>query len=288
MTALSPNYDRNVMHSSPPSPALADAIEGGRDAVLAVFGALWTAEDAEMRFVDVTQGDDGHSPPVRSAVVAHRGRTFGRLEGAATPPESLAAWASSLSAWLHAAEAHHRLLELAYVDDLTGAGNRRGFERFLTQAIETAQLRGRPLSLMAWDVDNFKKYNDRFGHAAGDEVLRETVTLLQAVVRRGDRVFRIGGDEFVVVFSDPSSPREEGSNPVESVDQLASRFQARIRDMRLPQLGEEGLGEVSVSAGLALFPRDGHDAATLLAAADRRAIESKRRGKDMITFGPTE
>lgn len=273
---------------TPPFPALADAIEGGRDAVLAAFGGMWADDGAELRFVDDVHDGEPSDVPVRSAVVSHRGRPFGRLESASLPPESLAAWANSLAAWLHAAEAHHRLLELAYLDELTGAGNRRDFERFLSQAIETARLRERPLSVMAWDVDNFKRYNDRFGHAAGDEVLRETVTLLKAVVRRGDRVFRIGGDEFVVVFSDPSSPREEGSGPVESVDQLASRFQARIREMRLPQLGEEGLGEVSVSAGLALFPRDGHDAATLLAAADRRAIESKRRGKNMITFGPVE
>ncbi|MFO0872372.1 MAG: GGDEF domain-containing protein [Phycisphaerales bacterium] len=278
----------------PPPSTLADAVEGGADAVLAAFLSLGEELADDLRFVADDADDAGAAAgkgaappsPVHRARVAHGARTFGRLESANLAPEALASWAASLGAWLHLAEAHRRLHELAYTDELTGAGNRRAFDRFVAEAIELARVRSRPLALMAWDVDNFKRYNDRFGHAAGDEVLRETVTLLKAVVRRGDRVFRIGGDEFVVVFSDPSSPREEGSGPVESVDQLASRFQERIRAMRLPQLGQEGLGVVSVSAGLAAFPRDGVDAPTLLAAADLRALESKRRGKGMITFGP--
>jgi diguanylate cyclase (GGDEF)-like protein len=142
------------------------------------------------------------------------------------------------------------------------------------------------ITLMVFDIDDFKHYNDEYGHDVGDEVLRETVRLLKSVIRRGDRVFRIGGDEFVVVFSDPEGPREAGSTHPASVETIAKRFQAQLNKASFPKLGVEGPGPLSVSGGLACFPWDGTDAQTLLRIADQLSLQSKRKGKNLITFGP--
>lgn len=264
---------------------LADVLEHGTDAVVAAHLAplIATTEGADVRFLPAGEESirEGHVAPV-----AARGVAYGGLVSTTLPVESLAAWAASLGEWLALEARMRELKRLAYEDPLTGAGNRRDFDRFLASAMEFARLRDRGLPLMVFDIDDFKRYNDRFGHAAGDEVLRETVALLRAVIRKGDRVFRIGGDEFVVVFADPTSPRTEHSAPLESVEQIATRFTDRIRDLKLPQLGDAGLGAISISAGVAQYPRDGSDPATLLRTADLRALSGKRRGKDIITLGP--
>lgn len=225
-------------------------------------------------------------PEEGASIVAFRGRRFGVLKAPGAPAPLLDAWARWLGAWLAIDARQQRLHELAYTDELTGAGNRRSFDRFMEEAIEGARRERRMLHLMVFDIDDFKYYNDRFGHLVGDEVLRETVKLLRSVIRRGDRVFRIGGDEFAVVFADPEGPREAGSKPLESIETIASRFQRQVCDLKFPSLGERGPGPLSVSAGLATFPWDGHDAASLVDHADRLALESKRRGKNALTFGP--
>ncbi len=199
---------------------------------------------------------------------------------------ALEAWAAWLARWLSLAKAQRTLRALAYSDPLTGAWNRRFFDEFMPQAIEHARARRRTLVVMVFDVDDLKSFNDRHGHDAGDRVLRECVRLLQSVIRKGDRVCRIGGDEFVVVFADEEPPRRAGSTPVESVEVIARRFQDAICAARLPALGDGPCAGLSVSAGLATFPWDASDAESLLRVADLRALESKRRGKNALTIGP--
>ena len=139
---------------------------------------------------------------------------------------------------------------------------------------------------MVFDIDNFKQYNDAFGHDAGDVVLVETVRLLNSVIRRGDRVCRIGGDEFAVIFADLEGPREPGSSHPATPELIAARFQEQIHRMRFPKLGEEAPGPLSISAGLATYPWDGTTPDELLRCADHRALASKRKGKNAITLGP--
>jgi diguanylate cyclase (GGDEF)-like protein len=139
---------------------------------------------------------------------------------------------------------------------------------------------------MVFDIDDFKKYNDQFGHGAGDDILRESVRLLNSVIRQGDRVCRIGGDEFAVIFADSEAPRHPGSHHPETVDVIARRFQAQICTMRFPKLGVEAPGNLSISGGLATYPWDGTDPETLLQHADKLALESKRKGKNAVTLGP--
>ncbi len=211
---------------------------------------------------------------------------LGWLASGIVPASALAPWAEWLATWLELDRRHEDLGHQATTDELTGVGNRRSFESVLAKTLAAARPQRRPVTLMVFDIDNFKTYNDRFGHEAGDEVLRETVQLLRSTIRRGDHVFRIGGDEFVVIFSDPDGPRNPGTTPPDSVDQIVRRFQSQVFRMRLPQLGLDAPGTVTVSAGLATYPWDGLDAKSLLAHADQLALQSKRSGKNLITFGP--
>ena len=155
----------------------------------------------------------------------------------------------------------------------------------MQRTLKDAVRERRAVTVMVFDIDDFKRYNDKFGHEAGDEVLIETVRLLNSVIRSGDRVCRIGGDEFVVIFSDPEGPRELGSHHPRSVETIASRFQSQITQTKFPKLGLDAPGSLSVSGGLATFPWDGTTAEALLRHADSLALESKRAGKNVITLG---
>ena len=191
-----------------------------------------------------------------------------------------------LARWIKLEIQQRELRHAAFTDSLTGAWNRRYFSRFLDAAITQARVARQPLSVMVFDIDGFKHYNDTYGHSAGDEILVETVKLLKSVIRPSDRVCRVGGDEFAVIFYEPKGPRTPQSKPLESVYQIAKRFQQQICQHRFPKLGHEALGTLTVSGGLASFPWDGHDAKSLLEQADQLAMESKRNGKNAMTLGP--
>ncbi len=230
--------------------------------------------------------EDVDSDSTACVEVACAGRHFCKLTTAQATAQQLQPWADWLARWLDLDQSYTHYRTLAFRDDLTSAWNRRFFETFLSESISRASKSRRPVTVMVFDIDNFKSYNDNFGHDAGDEVLRETVRLLNSVIRQGDRVCRIGGDEFAVIFADPEAPRELGSSHPESVEVIAKRFQDQICKMRFPKLGQEAPGNLSISAGLATYPWDGRDAATLLRHADQLALQSKRSGKNAIAFGP--
>jgi len=218
--------------------------------------------------------------------VALAGERFGALLAPEADPFELTAWARWLARWLALDRSYRQFRLLTYRDDLTGAWNRRFFDAFLTETLRRASERRRPITVMVFDLDSFKQFNDRFGHEAGDDILRETVKLLNSVIRKGDRVCRIGGDEFAVIFSDFEGPRTHGSQHPESVEEIASRFQDQVCQLKFPKLGKDAPGTLSISAGLATYPWDGSNPRDLLRKADELALESKRRGKNVITFGP--
>jgi len=210
--------------------------------------------------------------------------TWGSLSGG--DPETLEPWASWLSRWIALDAMVMGLRREARRDHLTGAWNRRSFEQLAATAIEEAKRLRQELTVLVFDIDGFKGFNDRFGHAAGDTILTAMVRLLGSVIREGDHVGRLGGDEFAVLFSDFTGPRTPGSRHPDTVEVLANRFQKQIKDLRFPELGLEAPGRLSISGGLATFPWDGDEVASLIKMADHRAIESKRRGKNCLTFGP--
>lgn len=236
-------------------------------------------------------GDDPSGPQHtsgRGIPVEHRGRSFGVIlpgEHSPTSEHAVRETATWLAHWLQLIEQQLQLQDAAFRDALTGAWNRRYFDQALPKVLDHARLNRQSLTLMLLDVDDFKRYNDQHGHAAGDEILIEAVRLLRACIRPTDRVCRIGGDELAVIFYDPEGSREAGSNPPSSIFEIARRFQARIGTHEFAKLGAEAVGCLTVSGGLAVYPWDGTDAASLTEAADRLLREGKANGKNAIQFG---
>ncbi|MEM8758275.1 MAG: GGDEF domain-containing protein [Planctomycetota bacterium] len=260
---------------------LVAALLGGRDLVEPAMGLIRARSgrpDAEF----VAAGDGRAAPPAGHDV-AWGDALFGWL--VADEHAGLADAARWLAGWLALADQQRRLRLESMTDAVSGAWNRRYFDRFLEAAIPHARAKRHKLTVLVFDIDNFKSFNDRFGHEAGDVILSETVALMRSMTRPSDRICRIGGDEFAVVFYEPEGPRDKHSDHPEDFEVVAERFQRAVLEQRFPRLGIELPGELTISGGLATFPWDGQSAEELLRCADLRALESKRSGKNTITFG---
>jgi two-component system cell cycle response regulator len=164
-------------------------------------------------------------------------------------------------------------IELALVDPLTGLNNRRFLDNHLAAMLEQAQRRRAPLSLMIFDIDHFKQVNDTHGHDCGDEVLKGFADRLRRIIRGGDLLCRLGGEEFVIVMPD---------SPVEVAAKVAERTRSAI-------LGEpfviDGTGRtipITVSVGVAGRGRDS-DAESLYRRADQALYRSKAEGRNRVT-----
>jgi len=184
-----------------------------------------------------------------------------------------------LAAQVRRTEALHRL---AITDHLTGAYNRRYFYHLSDQLLAKARTDRSRVTLLLYDIDDFKRYNDTYGHAAGDEVLRETVGLMERTTRPRDVVARIGGDEFAVLFWDAEPPRRPDSRHPESAFALANRFAEAVAKHEFPSLGPEAKGVLTISGGLATYPWDGHNCRELLRHADGALRQAKLAGKNVI------
>jgi diguanylate cyclase (GGDEF)-like protein len=157
---------------------------------------------------------------------------------------------------------HVGLMHLAHLDPLTGLGNARQLRTRLSYEITRHRRHKRRLTVFVLDLDGFKTVNDRFGHAAGDEVLREVSRQLQRTVRDQDTVVRQGGDEFCVLA--PETGWRE-----------AERLAERLGFAVARAVG--GLQGISASIGFAVFPDEGATPETLLARADANETAAKRR-----------
>jgi diguanylate cyclase (GGDEF)-like protein len=184
-----------------------------------------------------------------------------------------------------------QLEKLATEDELTGLKNRRYIWEFSRQVIEHARGEEGRVTLLIFDIDNFKHYNDVYGHLAGDEVLKQAAVLMRRCCRGHDVVGRIGGDEFAVVFwDDPQRKplKEETERRSATVDHpkeaifIAKRFRKELGKAELHLLGPEGKGVLTISGGLASFPRDGPAIQELFQQADKALLEAKRSGKNRI------
>ena len=184
-----------------------------------------------------------------------------------------------------------QLEELATTDELTGLKNRRYIWEFSRQIIEHTKKKGGQVTLLVFDIDNFKSYNDIYGHSAGDEILKQAAVLMQRCCRQHDVVGRIGGDEFAVVFWDdpqvklnkPDTERRSilTEHPKEVIF-IARRFRAELKKAELHLLGPEGKGVLAISGGLARLREDSPTIQELFQQADKALLEAKRSGKNRI------
>lgn len=169
-------------------------------------------------------------------------------------------------------EANLKLMALSTTDGLTGIANRRRFDEMLNHEWSRATRSGQPLALAMLDIDWFKKYNDHYGHQAGDECLRRiATTLASSVCRSGDLVARYGGEEFVFL-----APATDGENALA----LAEKVCAALAAQALPH-DQSRFGYVTASIGIAvMIPEQDDTPNTLVKAADDALYLAKEQGRN--------
>ena len=171
------------------------------------------------------------------------------------------------------AETTAELARMAHFDALTQLYNRSAFESLLPQALHNAQRDNRQLAVLVIDLDRFKNVNDSLGHAIGDQLLKGVAERLRESVRASDIVARIGGDEFIIVLPDIENAL--------SVAGVTSKLKHNLADSY--RVGPHTL-YATPSIGIALFPADGTDAATLLKNADAAMYHAKAQGRNNFQF----
>ena len=171
------------------------------------------------------------------------------------------------------AQLYEEVRRLAITDALTGLHNRRFFDELLDLEIHRTKRYAANLSLVFVDLDNFKRYNDLYGHRAGDRVLEQLVEILRRVVRQSDVPCRWGGEEFAVLL--PQTSKAEGLL-------LAERLRRAVaeRPMLLDESGRES--QVTVTVGVATYPDDALSGAALVSAADAALLHGKAAGKNQV------
>ena len=166
-----------------------------------------------------------------------------------------------------------KLSSAARTDSLTGLVNRRGFEELFDIELERARRTGRPLSVVVCDLDGFKAVNDRYGHAAGDRALEKLSQILQRVKRRADTAARVGGEEFAIVAPDSDH---------HAAYVLAERMRREVREVFTGETMP-----LTISAGVATFPRHGTSPEALIGGADEALYAAKKMGRDRtVVYNP--
>jgi diguanylate cyclase (GGDEF)-like protein len=185
---------------------------------------------------------------------------------------------ASLSAQIAIAMDNARLYEetkkLSLTDPLTSLSNRRSFDIFIDAEIKRAERYRRTFVVMMADFDNFKNYNDKFGHSAGDLILQKLSRIMKDIIRDVDFLCRYGGDEFVAIL-----PETDASFALD----VAERMRKRVAAQRINP-------KITLSIGIASFPHDARDKSKLIDLADQACFEAKQRGGNRVlfTFKPKE
>jgi diguanylate cyclase (GGDEF)-like protein len=164
-------------------------------------------------------------------------------------------------------EGHEELERLSVTDGLTGLANHRSLMQRLNEEALRSNRHKRAFSVIMADVDNFKKYNDAFGHPAGDEVLRKVATILRDSTRTVDFAARYGGEEFAVLLPETA---------IEGALEVAERIRASVEQAQFPHRA------ITLSVGVAEFPKDADTAQAVIASADAALYVAKREGRNRV------
>ena len=162
--------------------------------------------------------------------------------------------------------------KLATTDGLTELYNHRYFQEQMLMMVENAKRYNKEFSLIILDIDYFKKFNDTFGHQAGDAVLRQVAHTLKKNVRATDIVCRYGGEEMSIIL--PNTPKDEAASTAQKIcDRVASNKY---------KLNSDKEGQVTISLGVATYPHDGATPSEIIEAADKRLYKAKNNGRNRV------
>jgi diguanylate cyclase (GGDEF)-like protein len=181
--------------------------------------------------------------------------------------------ASQIAVALENARRYDDARRLAERDPVTELLNSRGLARSLDRELSRSRRTGRPFSVVMMDLDNFKLFNDVYGHAVGDQALRQVAGVLKKVLRRSDIIGRQGGDEFLAIL-----PETAAASAIECVNHI----QKALGTMGFRTDGQHAI-PLSMSCGISAFPYDGRRMGELLAVADANVYRSKQKGGDCAT-----
>ncbi|MBA3755932.1 MAG: EAL domain-containing protein, partial [Nitrosomonas sp.] len=185
--------------------------------------------------------------------------------------------ASDLGRWLEHKQAEHRIVEMATHDVLTGLPNRNLLQDRIVQALAHDRRSQEQAAVLFIDLDNFKVVNDSLGHAVGDQLLQEVAARLTATVRSEDTVARQGGDEFIVLLPNLANAQDAEVVAQKILDELIRPYYIQEKELH-----------VGGSIGIALFPSDGEDMATLLKNSDIAMYHAKEDGRNNYQFFASE
>ena len=173
--------------------------------------------------------------------------------------------------WLHT-----KILRMATTDAVTGLANRHVFEQALNAEIERSERHNSPLSLIIFDLDYFKQFNDQWGHPAGDLRLKAIADIIKHNLRKYDIAARYGGDEFAIILTDCTQ-----QNALQFAERLRQNAQTGAPQVPLDGVGISGY---TLSIGIASYPQDAAFPSELLIAADNAALRAKQQGRNRIKF----
>lgn len=168
------------------------------------------------------------------------------------------------------------LLHQSIRDPLTGLFNRRYLEETLEREVHRAARLQRSVAVIMLDIDHFKRFNDTFGHEAGDIVLKALGNFLKNQIRGGDFACRYGGEEFTLIFPEM---------PLAQMLQRAERLREGVKELHVHYQGRE-LDAITISLGIAIYPEHGITGKTLLQAADAALYDAKHKGRDRVVVSP--
>jgi diguanylate cyclase (GGDEF)-like protein len=172
---------------------------------------------------------------------------------------------------------HEAVQQQSIRDPLTGLFNRRYLEESLEREIQRSARASKSLAIIMIDVDHFKRFNDTFGHEAGDTVLRELGTFLQKYIRGSDIACRYGGEELTLIL--PEAPLEVANARAEAIRKGVSHLSVEYR--------RQPLGAITVSLGVACFPEHGMTGEAVMNAADAALYHAKKEGRDRVVTAST-
>jgi len=173
------------------------------------------------------------------------------------------------------ARLHQQMQQLACTDGLTGLYNHRQFKEFFSRELSRARRHRKNLSLIMFDVDDFKKFNDTYGHPVGDRVLQMVAELLPQILRQGDILCRYGGEEFIAILPETC---------LEKAVAVAERVRLAVETGSRELLAAQAQTGVTVSVGVATYPKDGESVESLLMCVDKLLYRAKSCGKNRVYY----